>query len=165
MKLKIKEAKNESDSIYKIHLKTFTIRKYRIAEPKEEVQPDVAFKIAKQIYKNLDADQEHLTILFLDDALHINGFKVLFNGTMESALIDLRIIFRSSLLFGAEKIILIHNHPNNNLRPSEEDDYLTKKVAEAGELLNVRLIDHIIIGDSNEEYYSYRKKSNPNLRV
>jgi len=63
---------------------------------------------------------------------------------------------RQALVQRSTAIILCHNHPSGNLRPSREDDQLTKRVAAACETMDIRLVDHIIVADTG--YYSYREE-------
>ena len=75
-------------------------------------------RLQKNIYSGLSDDQEHFCILFLDNGNNITGFKVLFSGAMNAATVDLKVVFRNALLFGARSLILVHNHPSNTLNAS-----------------------------------------------
>lgn len=66
---------------------------------------------------------------------------------------DVRLILQGALLTNATGIILAHNHPSGSLRPSSEDDALTRKIVEAAEIMNIRVNDHIIL--TSEGFYSY----------
>lgn len=77
-------------------------------------------------------------------------------GTANSALVDMKSIFMSAILVNADGIFLFHNHPSGNAEPSIQDNLITNKIREAGNLLDIKLLDHIIVGDS--EYYSYDEK-------
>ncbi|HET7818683.1 MAG TPA: JAB domain-containing protein, partial [Bacteroidia bacterium] len=68
-------------------------------------------------------------------------------------MVDLKIIFKVALEHLASSVILCHNHPSGNLKPSHEDIALTKKVKEAGKLLDIQVLDHVIFSD--EGYYSF----------
>lgn len=117
-----------------------------------------AAKLLYTIYDDLDDDQEHFVVLFLDAKNYITGFKVLFSGSQTGSLIDTRIIFRNAILFGATAIILSHNHPSGDFSPSNEDISITKKCIEVGKLLDIQVLDHIII--SQEGWFSFREKMN-----
>lgn len=136
-------------------IKTITLK---ISEPgaeKEKVtNSGQCYNIAKEIYKNLDDDQEHLVVFFLNSQNKINGYKMLFKGTQTSAQVDMKVLFRNALQFGACSIILTHNHPSGGIvKPSEEDKNVTKAIMKAGEILEMKLLDHVILGDDN--YYSF----------
>ena len=77
-------------------------------------------------------------------------------GTANSALVDMKSIFMSALLSNADGIFIFHNHPSGSAEPSIQDNLITNKIREAGNLLDIKLLDHIIVGDS--EYYSYDVK-------
>ncbi|HDL16053.1 MAG TPA: hypothetical protein ENH28_07880 [Euryarchaeota archaeon] len=67
---------------------------------------------------------------------------------MASSIVEPQEIFRKAILESASRIILVHNHPTGDLEPSSEDIAITKKVKEAGELIGIDVLDHIIVGDS-----------------
>lgn len=77
-------------------------------------------------------------------------------GTVNASLISPREIFLEALKYHAVNIALVHNHPSGDPSPSKEDCIITKKVASAGEIIGVRLIDHIIIGDNS--YISFKER-------
>lgn len=74
-------------------------------------------------------------------------------GGITGAAVDVRLILREALLCRATSIVMAHNHPSGNLRPSRDDDEITKSLAKAAETMNIRLLDHLIITDG--AYYSY----------
>lgn len=108
-----------------------------------------AYEIANNIYRNLSDDQEHFCVLFLNNANKATGFKVLFSGGMNAATVDLKVVFRNAILFGASSLILVHNHPSNTLTASQEDIKLTQEIKQAGKLLGIKILDHIIITNSS----------------
>ena len=67
--------------------------------------------------------------------------------------VDVRVILKEALTASASAFALIHNHPSGSLRPSREDDRLTKQVQQASEIMNIRFIDHLIF--TNDNFYSY----------
>lgn len=77
-------------------------------------------------------------------------------GTANSALVDVKSIFMSAILSNSDGIFVFHNHPSGSAEPSAQDNLITNKIREAGNLLDIKLLDHIIVGDS--EYYSYGEK-------
>ena len=74
-------------------------------------------------------------------------------GGISNTVVDLRIIFQAAILANASRIILVHNHPSGNLKPSLQDDKITKRVYQVASILGIELTDHLII--SEESYYSY----------
>ena len=77
-------------------------------------------------------------------------------GTSNSVPVDVKNIYISAILSGATGIFLFHNHPSGSAEPSIQDNLITNRIREAGKLLDIKLLDHIIVGDS--EYYSYEEK-------
>ena len=101
-----------------------------------------------------DMRQEHFLVLYLNQSNHALKVECISNGGTTNVIADPKLIFKNALNLGATAIILGHNHPSGNPRPSEDDRQLTKKMIAAGKLLDISVIDHIIIG--NERYYSFR---------
>ena len=100
-----------------------------------------------------DRDRELLMIACLDNRNKPLSFSKISEGGINGAVVDQRIIFKTALLAGASKIVLIHNHPSGECEPSALDVEATKKVCECGKILDVRVIDHLIIGD--DCYFSF----------
>ena len=96
--------------------------------------------------------QEHVIALFLDTRLTLIREELLSIGTVNSSLCSPRDVFRQALRAGASSFLLLHNHPSGDPTPSQEDIRLTRRLQEVGELMEIRLIDHVIIGDRC--YYS-----------
>ena len=118
---------------------------------------------AKDIYQLLinrvfDADtigyKESFKVLLLNQANKIIGYTTISDGGLTSTIVDVRVIIQTSLVSNATSIILTHNHPSGNPRPSIHDDNLTKKIKSACELMDIRLLDHIIV-TPYDSFYSY----------
>jgi DNA repair protein RadC len=101
-----------------------------------------------------DMRQEHFLVMYLNQSNHALKVECLSNGGTTNVIADPKLIFKNALNLGATCLVLGHNHPSGNPRPSEDDRQLTKKLVAAGKLLDITVIDHIIIG--NERYYSFR---------
>lgn len=91
--------------------------------------------------------------LFLNRASNTIGWMQLSRGGMCSTIIDPKILFAVALKCGASGIIVSHNHPSGNLKPSEDDRRLTRKLREAGKLLDIEVLDHLIV--SVDSFYSF----------
>jgi DNA repair protein RadC len=92
--------------------------------------------------------QEHMKLLMLNSKSKLLGEKDISKGTVNASLVSPRELFIEALEKQAVAIILIHNHPSGDTTPSENDMLLTKRVQEAGRLIGIELLDHIIIGDN-----------------
>ena len=101
-----------------------------------------------------DMRQEHFLVMYLNQSNHVLKVECISNGGTTTVIADPKIIFKNALILNATCIVLGHNHPSGNPRPSEDDRQLTKKLIAAGNLLDINVIDHIIIG--NERYHSFR---------
>jgi len=104
-----------------------------------------------------DKNYEEFWVLMLDRANQVIRKINISEGGMAGTVADPKKIFKMALDFNASSIILAHNHPSNNLKPSQNDIDLTKKLRGAGKLLDVDVIDHLIIG--NDSYYSFADES------
>jgi len=100
--------------------------------------------------------QEQMIIVFLDGRNRIIGYSPIYKGTANEIQINIRDIFHEAFAKKAAKIIVAHNHPSQLVQPSLADDVTTTQLVEAGKLLNIKVIDHIIVGYNN--YYSYSKE-------
>ena len=103
-----------------------------------------------------DLTYEVFAVIFLNQANKIIHFEVISKGGITGTVADPRIILRLALEFGAVGIILCHNHPSGNLNPSNADKAITKKIGDAGSLMDIKLLDHIIVSD--EGYYSFMEE-------
>ncbi len=105
--------------------------------------------------QTLFADYEHeiFAVLFLNRANRINHWEVVSSGGMSGTVADPRVILRKALEEKAVSLILCHNHPSGNLRPSVADKDLTAKIREASRFFDILLLDHIIV--SQEGYFSF----------
>ncbi|MBR4139967.1 MAG: DNA repair protein RadC [Lachnospiraceae bacterium] len=101
-------------------------------------------------------EQEHLLLLLLDVKSKLLGEKMLFTGSINASIISPREIYLEALKYHAAGIILLHNHPSGDPTPSMADRRATKKIQEAGSLLDIPLLDHIVIGD--KQYVSFHEK-------
>lgn len=111
---------------------------------------------AYEYFANMrDLPLEECRILMLRQNHRIIGEALISKGGLTGTAVDVREILRHSLLNRAAGIVLCHNHPSGNLRPSTEDNHLTRNVVEACRAVNILLIDHIIVADTG--YYSYRE--------
>ena len=91
---------------------------------------------------------EELWVVYLDQNKHIIQSEQLTKGSASFTIVDPRQIFRRALLYQAQGLILIHNHPSGNCMPSKQDIEITQKVRSIGTLLHIPLVDHVIIGKS-----------------
>lgn len=96
---------------------------------------------------------EEFWIIYLNNANKIISKFQLSKGGITGTLVDVRLVFKTALSLGAVGIILTHNHPSGTLKPSESDKQITQKLKIAGEQLDIKVLDHLIITETN--YFSF----------
>lgn len=100
-------------------------------------------------------DYEVFRVLYLDSSHCLIADRIISTGTVNRTLVSARDVFIHALSFNAVYVVLLHNHPSGNPLPSDEDIKVTNTLYNAGLLLNIEVIDHIIIGD--KQYFSLRE--------
>jgi DNA repair protein RadC len=101
----------------------------------------------------LDKQYEHIWAIFLDRKNKVLHKELISTGGITGTALDPNRLLRIALEVYATGIILCHNHPSGSLNPSKEDISMTQKVTEAASLLNIKVLDHLIVGESG--YYSF----------
>ncbi|QER41987.1 DNA repair protein RadC [Thermodesulfobacterium sp. TA1] len=130
------------------YLKTKALKTEYLRSPQE------VYEYLRYELQNLD--REVLKVLFLDAKSKVLGVETLFEGTLHESAVYPREIFKKTLEKKALSIVLVHNHPSGDPTPSREDLVLTKRLILAGELLQIKVLDHVIIGKNG--YYSMAEK-------
>lgn len=103
-----------------------------------------------------DLDTEEGWALFLNQKCRLIKAVRLSHGGISGTLIDVRIVMKEAVLCNATVMILCHNHPSNNMRPSRDDERLTDRMKKACDIMAINFLDHVIIGDGS--YYSFREE-------
>lgn len=116
--------------------------------------PDDAAQLLMPKFR--DQDQEHFHVLFLNTKNEVIGEKTIFIGSLNSAVVHPREVFKEAIKRSSASIIVCHNHPSGNPRESKEDVEVTRRLKKSGEIVGVDLLDHIIIG--NNSYVSLKEK-------
>jgi DNA repair protein RadC len=113
------------------------------------------YKVLKLCFNNYKINWvEEVVMVCLNKANKVIGFYRVSSGGVAESIVDPKVIFTTALSTpGTCAIILAHNHPSGNLKPSEQDLYITNKIKEGGKLLEIKLLDHLIIPD--EGYFSF----------
>ena len=100
--------------------------------------------------------EEHFVMLALDTKLKVVGAFDIHAGTSKSSPVSSKSVFTRAMLCNANSIIVAHNHPSGDTHPSRDDINITRTLEKAGEILDIKLQDHIIIGD--DSYYSFKRE-------
>lgn len=133
---------------------------YRIPSVKIQLVKDGSINAAERPYINTPDDvsaimrpvvellaEERMYALLLSTKNRVNAIQEVSVGTLNSSVVHPREIFKAAILSNAASLILVHNHPSGDPTPSPEDVALTKKLIEAGLLLNIPILDHVVMGD------------------
>ena len=96
---------------------------------------------------------EEMYLMLLNRANKVLGYSKISLGGTTGTVVDTKVVFQTALKSNANSIILCHNHPSGNLKPSDADIKISKNIKEAGKLLEIHLLDHLILTD--EGYYSF----------
>lgn len=102
-----------------------------------------------------DEKQENFIVLLLNNKNHVLKQEIISKGVLDAAIIDPREIFKPAIRNSASRLILVHNHPSGDPTPSNEDKEVTEKIIESGEILQINVLDHVIIG--RENYWSWKE--------
>lgn len=117
--------------------------------------PETVVTLAKDFLHMHEETEEYMYMLCLNTKLKLTGIFEISHGNVNSSIVGAREVFQKALLGNAVSIILIHNHPSGDCTPSREDVNVTKRLKEAGNILGIDVLDHIIVGKS---YCSLKEK-------
>ncbi|MET2985624.1 JAB domain-containing protein [Aureibaculum conchae] len=158
MKSKIHEFQNKHSAMSKDKVNEIQISYREKVGTLKSKSVNSSDEVAQLLFKNWDRKtiglHETFKILLLNNSNKIKGIFPLSYGGITGTLVDIRILFGIVLKTLSVGIILAHNHPSGTLKPSEADKKLTQKIKKASQLLDVKVLDHIII-TPNGEYFSF----------
>ena len=126
-------------SIKMVKESSFLYQTRTISSPKD------AYEMIKEQLEGLDREQ--FIIACLNTKNEPTNISVISVGTLNKAIVHPREVFKTAILSNAANVIAFHNHPSGDTEPSQQDIQLTNRLYEAGELLGIKLLDHLIIGD------------------
>lgn len=118
--------------------------------------PEKIVIFARNFLRMHEQPEEYLYMLCMNTKLEMTSVFELSHGTVNSSVVGIREMFQKALLANAVNIIAIHNHPSGDPSPSREDIDITKRMREAGLILGVSVLDHIVIG--KDSYCSLKEK-------
>lgn len=104
-----------------------------------------------------NSSQENLVAFYLDTASHVTAYSKIFTGSINQSVAHPRDIIQRALLTNSTKIILAHNHPSGKTSPSYNDKNFTENVEKALRVLDIKLLDHLIVSDDHNDFYSFRQ--------
>jgi DNA repair protein RadC len=107
----------------------------------------------KKLWSSQIQTREEMLVLLLNRNNQVLGYHTLSSGGITGTVADIRLLYAVALKSLATSVIIAHNHPSGNLQPSQSDIQLTRKVKEAGQVMDIKLLDHLII--TKDGYYSF----------
>lgn len=123
---------------------------------KQANSPKAVANIINEVF-NMDTQPfETFVMMALDTKKRPVGCFVVSQGSLNGTIVEPREVFQRAILVNADSIVVAHNHPSGEVTPSFKDMEATRVLKEAGELLRIELVDHLIIGE-NGKYYSFRE--------
>lgn len=134
--------------MYRIPIQKIMLVKegYQNSEVKTINSPTDVYTLIKSYMEGLD--RENFVVLMLDTKNKVTGINTVSVGSLNSSMVHPREVFKPAILSNSNSIILVHNHPSGNPAPSKEDIAVTERLKQAGELLGIEVLDHIIVGDN-----------------
>jgi len=123
-----------------------------------EFKEDIIISDPKSVYSLLsefkNEDREYFIVLGVNSKKKVIYREIVTIGTLNKTVISPRETFKKAIIMSCNSIIIAHNHPSGDVKPSQDDYNTTKMLKEAGDILEIPILDHIIIG--NTDYYSFR---------
>jgi DNA repair protein RadC len=140
--------KQTSVPIYRVML----VREGRVSCYNQQIRSSANASTILQSYL-ADVDREHFVVLLLNQKNRVLGLHTVSVGSLTSSVVHPRETFKAAILANAAAIICGHNHPSGDCQPSKEDRAITTRLVEAGKLLGISVLDHIVVGDGR--YFSF----------
>lgn len=137
---------------YSVRLVKEDCKRYELSKIINNV--DKAAEFVNEVFEMENLTNEIFVVLALDAKKNVIGTFKVSEGTIDATVVSTRDIFQRALLVNAHSVIVAHNHPSGNTEPSRQDIEFTRSVREAGELMQIKLNDSLIIGE-NGKYYSF----------
>ena len=151
MKIKITEMENSGNIA---EMKVSYIAKQKPSDRPQILNSLSSYEILKQCFNEDTLNySEEFVLLLLNYSNRVLGWIKISAGGLAGTVADVRIIFACAIQTGATRIVVAHNHLSGNLKPSQADIDLTKKIKEGGQLLEIQLLDHVILTDGS--YFSF----------
>jgi DNA repair protein RadC len=126
--------------------------------PRVPSSPEAVARLAQDLLRAADDDKEHFWVIFLNAQNHYLMHTLVSTGTQSASLVHPREVLGPALRAGAASLILVHNHPSGDPTPSREDLRLTRQLVDGAQLLDLRLHDHVIIGNGTERWVSLAQR-------
>lgn len=134
-------------------------RRVYYVKNKNNIQISTSISVYETFRSEFDnLKQEKFCALYLDTKKNIISFKTIFKGTLDNSVVHPREVFREAILLSAAGVIVMHNHPSGDTTPSVNDIEITNSLIYAGNMIGIKLVDHIIFG--KDKFYSFFENMN-----
>lgn len=148
----------------KLKLDQFIIRTERVGEPIPDSagdSPEMLVDFYRRVIQPTTHEgKEHVHVILLNSRLRVMGFHLVSMGTVTESAAHPREVLRPVIVGAAYAFAMVHNHPSGDPSPSRADETVTRRMADAAALMQVKMIDHVIIGEpapGRSEYFSFRE--------
>lgn len=138
-------------------MKTYRVERVRETAKMYELKsggivrsPESAEEIFREVFNTDAMTKEHLMLASLNTKNKVEALHIVHIGSLNASIVHPRDVMQLAVLDNAASIILAHNHPSGDPAPSNEDIQVTKRIKDAGKILGIELLDHIILGDFNK---------------
>jgi len=122
-------------------------RRLLVASPEERPQVKSPADAAHLLMAEMSMlEQEHLRVILLDTKNHVQGMPTIYQGNVNTSLVRVAELFKEAIRANCPAIIVAHNHPSGDPTPSPEDVLITERIVEAGRILDIEVLDHLVIG-------------------
>jgi DNA repair protein RadC len=134
-------------------------RRYATMQPEERPvvrRPADVYTLLHSEMASLE--REHLRVVLLNSKNHVLAVREIYRGTLTSSSVRVAELFREAIRENCASLIIVHNHPSGDPTPSPEDVRVTAEAVKAGQLLDIEVLDHIIIGNGRDRYISLKER-------
>jgi DNA repair protein RadC len=118
--------------------------------------PRKVFQLVKT-YIGAMADREYMVMMMTDVTMKLIGINTVSVGTLSASLVHPREVFKPAILASAAGVVLSHNHPSGTMDPSEDDKETTRRLVQAGKLLGIPVLDHVLVDVIDNHFWSFRE--------
>ena len=144
----------DGKSIYK-----YSLNRQKVSELSDGIYMNQPQKVAEflRAIGLASQEQEHLVALIMNTKNMVVGYYTVVIGLADTAYVHSRELYRQAIVLNATGLIMSHNHPSNHVEPSADDIRLTSSMKDAGNIIGIKLLDHIIVSETS--YFSFREKN------
>lgn len=141
-------------NISQLSLQVVKLNTKRYPLNKKISSPEDIYNTFQEVLTLEDQSEEVFAMITLDTKNKITGVFEVSRGTVNASMVHPREVFKRALAVNATSIIIAHNHPSGDTKPSKEDEIITNRLKDAGDIIGIKVLDHIIVGDN---YMSFRE--------